>query len=272
MVLVSSSSQLLIILVPLMFECISLSSVSFTNDSNLSMKLAADVEENPVIYYSKDMEHDLWPLGEINPTKARFPCCLVWTPLPIVSWLAPFIGHVGLCMEDGSVVDFSGSNFVNVDDFAYGRVARYIQLHRDHCCFAANLAGHTCKQRYKHAESGTAISWDDAVRSSIRHFEHKSYNLFTCNCHSFVANILNRACYGGSMSWNMMNVGALVLFNGQWVDAMALLRSFLPFTLMACFGVSIVGWPFLFGLFLFSLVLIAWFSIATYCLKNLLES
>ncbi|KAI3505800.1 hypothetical protein L1887_28072 [Cichorium endivia] len=235
------------------------------------MKIAVlpiDVEDPS---YSKDIEHDLWPLSEINVTKARFPCCLVWTPLPIVSWLVPFIGHVGLCMEDGAIVDFSGSNFVNVDDFAYGGVARYIQLDRQQCCFPANLVSHTCKHRYKHAESGTAISWDDAVRASRRHFEHKSYNLFTCNCHSFVANILNRICYRGSMNWNMMNVAGLVLFKGRWVGPMAVVKSFLPFIVMACFGVSIVGWPFLIGVFLFSFVLILWFCLGTFCLKNLLE-
>ena len=76
------------------------------------------------------MQDELWPLGDIDPKKSRFPCCLVWTPLPVVSWLAPFIGHVGICREDGSIIDFSGSNLVNVDDFAFGAVARYLQLDR----------------------------------------------------------------------------------------------------------------------------------------------
>ncbi|KAG1346351.1 hypothetical protein COCNU_06G001800 [Cocos nucifera] len=74
--------------------------------------------------------HDLWPLGEVDPKRARFPCCIVWTPLPIVSWLAPYIGHVGICREDGAVLDFAGSNFVSMDNFAYGAVARYLQLDR----------------------------------------------------------------------------------------------------------------------------------------------
>ncbi|THF95275.1 hypothetical protein TEA_020070 [Camellia sinensis var. sinensis] len=138
------------------------------------------------IYDIENANSELWPLGEIDPKKAKFPCCLVWTPLPVVSWLAPFIGHVGICREDGAVLDFSGSNFVNVDEFAYGAVARYLQLDREKCCFPPNLVGHTCKHRYKHAEYGTAITWDDALQSSMRHFEHKTYNLFTCNCHSFI--------------------------------------------------------------------------------------
>lgn len=77
-----------------------------------------------------NMLDELWPLNVIDPEKSKFPCCLVWTPLPVVSWLAPFIGHVGICREDGSILDFSGSNLVNVNDFAFGAVARYYQLDR----------------------------------------------------------------------------------------------------------------------------------------------
>ncbi|XP_057477293.1 protein REVERSION-TO-ETHYLENE SENSITIVITY1-like [Actinidia eriantha] len=236
--------------------------------SIMELKPAYDVEGGPS---AQRIQHELWPLGEIDPTKAKFPCCLVWTPLPVVSWLAPFIGHVGICREDGTVLDFSGSNFVNVDDFAFGAVARYLQLEREQCCLTPNLVGHTCKHRYRHAEYGTAITWDDSLCSSMRNFEHKSYNLFTCNCHSFVADCLNRLCYGGTMGWNMVNVAALLLFKGRWVDTLSILRSFLPFAVVLCLGIFMVGWPFLIGLLSFSLLLIVWFLLSTYCFKNLLE-
>lgn len=88
--------------------------------------------------YSSSMQrlqHEPWPLEPVDPNKANFPCCIVWTPLPVVSWLAPFIGHVGICREDGVVLDFSGSNFVNVDDFAFGAAARYLQLDRNQVMF-----------------------------------------------------------------------------------------------------------------------------------------
>nr|GMC81338.1 protein REVERSION-TO-ETHYLENE SENSITIVITY1 [Ipomoea batatas] len=213
------------------------------------------------------IQHELWPLDEIDPKKAKFPCCLVWTPLPVVSWLAPFIGHVGICREDGTILDFSGSYLINVDNFAFGAVARYYQLDREQCCFPPNLAGHTCKCRYKHIDYGTAITWDEGLLSSTRHFEHQSYNLFTCNSHSFVANCLNRLCHGGSMGWNMVNVAGLVLTKGCWVNGFAVLRSFLPFLVVLCFGLAIVGWPFLIALSSFSLLLLGWFLVATYCVK-----
>ncbi|GMP27289.1 hypothetical protein CsSME_00003345 [Camellia sinensis var. sinensis] len=60
---------------------------------------------------------------QIDPRRARFPCCIVWTPLPVISWLIPFIGHMGICREDGVILDFAGPNFVCVDNFTFGAVA-----------------------------------------------------------------------------------------------------------------------------------------------------
>lgn len=93
----------------------------------MELNASYDIEQS---CSTKKIEHELWPLDPIDPKNAKFPCCLVWNPLPVVSWLAPFIGHVGICREDGAVLDFSGSYFVNVDDFAFGSVARYLKLDR----------------------------------------------------------------------------------------------------------------------------------------------
>lgn len=58
--------------------------------------------------------------AEINPEKERFPFCIVWTPLPLISWFLPFIGHTGIAMSDGVIHDFAGPYTVTVDDLAFG--------------------------------------------------------------------------------------------------------------------------------------------------------
>ncbi|KAG9439931.1 hypothetical protein H6P81_020096 [Aristolochia fimbriata] len=245
-------------------------SIDQVEDSR-KMRVLQMAEESVSGVSDESMHLHLWSLDEIAPGKAKFPCCIVWTPLPVVSWLAPFIGHVGICREDGAILDFSGSNFVNIDNFAFGAVARYLQLDREQCCFPPNLAGHTCRQGYRHGEKGTAMSWDDALHTSMRHYQHKSYNLFTCNCHSFVANCLNRLAYGGSTRWNVINVAGLILFKGRWVNSMSVLRSFFPFTAVLCLGVWVAGWAFCIGLASFSLLLVVWYLLGTYCVRNLIE-
>lgn len=68
---------------------------------------------------------------QIDPSKARFPYCIVWTPLPVISWLLPFVGHVGIGKEDGVILDFAGPNFICVDNFAFGAVSRYVQINKE---------------------------------------------------------------------------------------------------------------------------------------------
>lgn len=107
---------------------------------SMDLKRSYDVEGAlSVIREDDDDDHDLWPLCEIDPKKSKFPCCIVWTPLPVVSWLAPFIGHIGICREDGVILDFAVSNFVNVDDFMFGPPARYLQLDRTKVSVIASL-------------------------------------------------------------------------------------------------------------------------------------
>lgn len=73
------------------------------------------------------------------------------------------------------------------------------------------------------------------------------------------------------MSWNMVNIGVLILLKGHWVNLLSIVRSFLPFVVVVSIGVLMVGWPFLLGLLSFSLLLLGWFLLGTYFVKNLLE-
>eukprot|EP00232_Nephroselmis_pyriformis_P024679 CAMPEP_0182865510 /NCGR_PEP_ID=MMETSP0034_2-20130328/7727_1 /TAXON_ID=156128 /ORGANISM="Nephroselmis pyriformis, Strain CCMP717" /LENGTH=72 /DNA_ID=CAMNT_0024997807 /DNA_START=112 /DNA_END=327 /DNA_ORIENTATION=+ len=58
----------------------------------------------------------------------KFPYCIVWTPLPLVSALYPAIGHTGICRSDGVILDFAGPYYVSVDQMAFGRPTRYVPL------------------------------------------------------------------------------------------------------------------------------------------------
>lgn len=65
---------------------------------------------------------------QIDVERARFPFCIVWTPIPLLSWLFPVIGHMGIAYSTGVIRDFSRPYFVSEDDFAFGSAAKYYQL------------------------------------------------------------------------------------------------------------------------------------------------
>uniref|UniRef100_A0A803PFI1 Thioredoxin domain-containing protein n=1 Tax=Cannabis sativa TaxID=3483 RepID=A0A803PFI1_CANSA len=175
------------------------------------MESNADPENQLMIEASPDLQ--------IDPKRARFPCCIVWTPIPVISWFIPFIGHIGICREDGVILDFAGPNFVSVDNFAFGAVARYLPISKEKRCHAFPCPSLYISEDQQHDEQpeNEILTWDDAIRKSTQEFQHRSYSLFTCNCHSFVANSLNRLRFNTG-GWNVVNLATLIFLKGKWVN------------------------------------------------------
>jgi hypothetical protein len=59
------------------------------------------------------------------------PCAVVWTGLPMVTWLCPLIGHVGITDSRGLVTDFSGCYIVTVGSLMGGPARRIWRLDVD---------------------------------------------------------------------------------------------------------------------------------------------
>jgi hypothetical protein len=209
---------------------------------------------------------------QIDPKKSRFPCCIVWTPLPIISWFIPFIGHIGICREDGVILDFAGPNFVCVDNFAFGAVSRYIQIDKDkECSSFPILSAFQGEDEYEQDQiPSPTLAWDDALRKSTQEFQHRSYNLLTCNCHSFVANNLNRLSFH-SGGWNVVNLATLIFLKGQWVSTIYMLRAYLPFFTLLLLGLAFGGFTFFSYWVIFTFTLVGWYLLGTYFFKDLIQ-
>ena len=74
----------------------------------------------------------------INAENDRYPYCIVWTPLPVISWFIPIIGHMGIAYSDGIITDFAGPYFVSKDSMAFGRPTKYWQLDPDRVAGGTN--------------------------------------------------------------------------------------------------------------------------------------
>jgi len=112
-------------------------------------EMEAELDLDPEQQHMMMMENGF---SRIDPRRARFPCSIVWSPLPVISWFIPFIGHIGICREDGVILDFAGPNFVCVDNFAFGSATRYLQIPKDKVLFfyinQSIISGYHCKQIY----------------------------------------------------------------------------------------------------------------------------
>lgn len=146
--------------------------------------------------------------------KSRYPFCIVWTPIPLLTWVFPFIGHMGIALSSGVIRDFAGPYFVSEDDMAFGKPTKYWPLN------PMKARGH---------QSG----WDASVLEASEVYKHRMHNLFCDNCHSHVALALNLMHYGNSTSWNMFRLCFGVLLYGKYVSFPAFIKTWVPFVLMA---------------------------------------
>eukprot|EP00754_Rhynchopus_humris_P005834 Rhum_TRINITY_DN12883_c0_g5::Rhum_TRINITY_DN12883_c0_g5_i1::g.55023::m.55023/K20726/TMEM222; transmembrane protein 222 len=144
-----------------------------------------------------------------DPHRNRFPCCVVWAPLPCLTWLFPIVGHMGIADSQGRIHDFAGPYAVVVDSFMVGKARRIWRAYRSVGDGNIDLA-----------------SWDDSLTLADREYQSKMHNICCQNCHHHTAQALNN--YAGtthsqfSILWN-------VIVRGEWVDTSSMLCSVLPF-------------------------------------------
>jgi transmembrane protein 222 len=116
----------------------------------------------------------------MEPDKDRFPYSLVFTPIPLLSWLCPIIGHLGICDSLGRVHDFSASRTVSLDRMAFGRPAIFSPLI-------------PCEK------------WDNGVAAADNAFKCQNHNLISNNCHHHVARCLNEMQYLGRNDYTALS-------------------------------------------------------------------
>jgi hypothetical protein len=166
----------------------------------------------------------------IDKRRHRYPFAIVWTPLPLITWLIPFIGHTGICNSQGTSFDFQGPYTIGKDRLAFGNPTRYLTL-KPPQSFIVGGGGRASDVDGINSASA-ARAWDVAVAKANACYSRRMHDLCCDNCHSHCARALNEMAYGGFTHWNMALVCFWVFFTAPYVDFTSFLRSWLPFCLI----------------------------------------
>jgi hypothetical protein len=145
---------------------------------------------------------------KISPSKNRYPYCIVWSPIPFLTYIIPCIGHVGIADSKGIIHDFAGSFYVNIGDFTFGRPTKYIQL---------ELCN---KEEYE---------YDKAIEKGDAKFNMERHNLFWNNCHTHVAYVLNQIKYKGKCHYNMFDIWWILIKSGKYISFWSFIKTYLGF-------------------------------------------
>ncbi|CAG0919950.1 unnamed protein product [Notodromas monacha] len=152
----------------------------------------------------------------IDARRDCFPFCIVWTPIPLLTWLCPFIGHMGIATSKGVIRDFAGPYTVGEGNMAFGRPVKYWKLQPSRV-------------------PGGEENWDAGVKEASDIYKNRMHNLFCDNCHSHVATALNLMSYNDSQSWNMVKLCVLLSIYSRYVSWAAVFKTWTPSLLLLIF-------------------------------------
>ncbi|XP_030384211.1 transmembrane protein 222 [Scaptodrosophila lebanonensis] len=191
----------------------SLSSPAQQGTNNYQQQRQQTDSDQDLERHAMGAEEQLDSLPPIDFDTDKFPYCIVWTPIPVLTWILPMIGHMGICMSNGVIRDFAGPYFVSEDHMGFGRPTRYLRLHP------------------KHVQGGR-YAWDEGVSKASVLYGTRMHNLFCDNCHSHVATALCNMRYKDSTSWNMIILAFWIFVCGCYVSIWGFIKTWLPFAVL----------------------------------------
>ena len=191
-------------------------------DDDKKTKITKDeIEEN---FETKEKDNTRFkPKSKIDMEKQRYPYCIVWTPLPCVTWLIPSIGHVGICTSKGIIHDFAGPYYVSVDNMAFGNPTKYVLLDLD---------------------SREFDGYDNCIKAGTQDYNKQNYSFCFNNCHSYVARCLNKLKYKGKTNYTMIHIWWIFCIKGKFLSFNKFLQSYIGFFILI---IIVLGFYFLFN-------------------------
>lgn len=169
------------------------------------------------------------PVGEWAPSRDAYPLAIVWSPIPVLTWLLPFVGHLGIATSDGVVHDFAGPCYVHTHRrrTAFGAVTKYVRV------APADLV-------LPGGDASPESAWNRSVGRADKVFETRIHNLITCNCHDHVASVLNELRYLNYTRWNTLSLVALLVARGRFVSVRRFVATYAGFVVLLVLVAAVV--------------------------------
>eukprot|EP01080_Neovahlkampfia_damariscottae_P010189 gene10189-2608_t len=160
---------------------------------------------------------------QIDEKNHLYPFCIVWSPIPVVTWCLPFIGHMGICNSKGEIHDFAIPYEITVNEFAFGNPTKYLQLDPKKII-----------KREKNSIKSYEEIWDESIERVKDQYSNHFYNFFGDNCHNFVAKCLDEMNYDNRMNYYIVELGWKLFFSKSFVGGRSgQIKTFLGFFIMA---------------------------------------
>ncbi len=187
--------------------------------------------------------------SQVAPERDHFPTCIVWSPIPMLTWLLPVSGHLGMVDSSGLVSDFAGSCYI------HNHKRRFV-----FCCLSLSLCRRSLARgqrtafgpvtKYVAVRPGdlhglqpgeaAAAGWNRALGAANRLYAGRGHNLLLDNCHHHVAAALNELRYRGRQDWGTLSLHLLMVRHGRFVSPARCAATYAGFLVIVAIVVLVV--------------------------------
>jgi len=162
----------------------------------------------------------------LEPSREYFPLCIVWSPIPCLTWLIPVVGHLGIVTSEGTVNDFAGPYFIHKSKSrtAFGPIAKYYRI---------NPTSDIRVTKDDQGQTKQVEKWDESIECSSQVYEGMVHMLLWNNCHSHVAMVLNKLNFRGLTHWNTFFLICFMCLFSRYVSWKRMFLTWIPFLCLA---------------------------------------
>ncbi|KAH7821559.1 putative Protein of unknown function (DUF778) [Monocercomonoides exilis] len=174
-----------------------------------------------------------------NGNKDRFPFGIVWNAIPVISWLVPILGHVGICDSQGRIWDFQKTDKVGINHMQYGRpmkIWRYYPKQKPPK--NAELEEAEQQENLIYESRAIPVQWDKAIETASQAFIHRKMSWTKCNSWHHVCECLND--YQTEVKYTPRKLLWTFAKKGSWPSFPMALTVYLPPVILILFILILV--------------------------------
>lgn len=143
--------------------------------------------------------------------KFKKPYAFLWSPIPFISTILPFIGHISVCSSNGTIHDFFSSKYISINQINYGSPYKYINL---------DLKENEMRE------------WDKAIAKADKKYKRKIFSFCGNNSLKYAAFILGTINYNGKSKHSKCDIIKLGMRKSKFFSNCDVIKTYIGFVLI----------------------------------------
>ena len=152
---------------------------------------------------------------------SKYKYCIIWSHIPLITFLMPFVGHSSIVNSYGFIHDFQSSYF--------------IQIYNEE-------ENGFCKIVYLNLNDSQKLIWDNIIEQIDKVYQKKSFSFCGNNSFKYISNILSIIEYKNKKNYTQYDIFWLIIKEGKFISKCQIFKTYF-------------GWILIFSIIIISIIL-----------------